>query len=314
MLAVITPILFVILWSTGFIVARSVSPHADPALFVLVRLGLTTCVFGLAALSMRQILPNGRALIVHLVAGALLNGVYLCGSWWAIAEGMPAGIMALLGALQPLVVAVGAFVLLNERLVLRAWAGLAIGLFGVILVLFPLLEKGASVSVAGTAIMLAVFSIIAMSAGTMIQGGSIARDKLCVAGAVQNAGGTLVAILTLSLNGEARWDNSVTLWLALGWSVLGLSIVAVSLLVWMTRHQGATRVSLLLLLIPPVTALEARVLFDERLTVLQIVGFALALGGVLLSRGRHGKAGAGLRTGKSVTPLSPVPSDRARKE
>lgn len=284
MLAAIAPLAFVLLWSTGFIVARAVTPHASPELFLLVRMVLTACVLGIAASALRQRPPRGKRLMLHLVAGALMNGVYLCASWWAVAQGMPAGIMALLGALQPLVVAVIAFLLLSERLQGRGWAGLGIGLGGVILVLLPLLSTGQGITVSGLVVAVAALSILAMAAGTIIQGGSIAQESLFTAGALQNIGGASVALVATGLHGETMWDNSVTLWLGLAWSMAGLSIAAVSLLVWMTRHQGATRVSLLLLLIPPLTAIEAHFLFGENLTIIQILGFVLALGGVLLGR------------------------------
>ncbi|HRH75304.1 MAG TPA: EamA family transporter [Zoogloea sp.] len=124
-----------------------------------------------------------------------------------------------------------------------------------------------------------------MAAGTMIQSGSLAQDDIRVSSAVQNVGGALVASLATITWGDYKWDNSLPLWLALGWSVLMLSAAALSLLVWMTRHQGATRVSVLLLLVPPLAAIEARVLFGEHLSTLQLLGFVLALGGVLLARG-----------------------------
>jgi drug/metabolite transporter (DMT)-like permease len=223
---------------------------------------------------------------LHLLAGALLNGIYLCTSWWAVEQGMPAGIMSLLGALQPLVVAVGSFLFLHERLPTRGWAGLGVGLAGVALVLLPLLGHGRGVPVPAYVILIAATSILAMAAGTMIQRGNLAQDGICVSGAIQNAGGMIIAILATVTQGDYRWDNSLPLWLSLGWAVLMLSAAALSLLVWMTRHQGATRVSVLLLLVPPLAAIEARILFGEHLLNIQLLGFALALGGVLLARSK----------------------------
>ncbi|WP_199194750.1 DMT family transporter [Phyllobacterium phragmitis] len=130
----------------------------------------------------------------------------------------------------------------------------------------------------------AVASILAIAAGTMIQRGSIGGDPMPISGAVQNLGGAAVAILVTLALGDYRWDGALALWAGLAWSVLGLSVGALSLLVWMTRHQGATRVSLLLLIVPPLAALEAWILFGEKLTPVQIAGFVLALGGVLLAR------------------------------
>ena len=284
MLATLAPILFVLIWSTGFVVARATVPHAAPELILVARMLLTAALLGGLATIARERLPRAKQLGLHLVAGALLNGVYLCTSWWAVQRGMPAGIMSLLGALQPLVVAVASFGLLGERLAARAWTGLGVGLIGVALVLAPLLLRGGHASVPVFVAMTAVASILAMAAGTMIQRGSIGGDPIRVSGAVQNLGGGIVAILATMALGDYRWDGSSMLWLGLGWSVIGLSAAALSLLVWMTRHQGATRVSALLLLVPPLAAIEAWMLFGEKLVPIQLAGFALALGGVVLAR------------------------------
>jgi drug/metabolite transporter (DMT)-like permease len=282
--AAAAPAIFVLLWSTGFIVARATVPHAAPELILAIRMLLSAACLGVLAAIAGERLPHGRRLALHLLAGALLNGVYLCTSWWAIQRGMPAGVMALLGALQPLVVAVASFGLLGERLAARAWTGLAIGLAGVILVVTPLLARGGYDGVPEFVVVGAVASILAMAAGTMIQRGSIGGDPMRMSGAVQNLAGAGVAVLATIAIGDYRWNNDAALWLGLGWSVFGLSISALSLLVWMTRHQGATRVSALLLLVPPLAAIEAWLLFGERLAPVQLAGFALALGGVLLAR------------------------------
>lgn len=284
MLARAAPIFFVLIWSSGFVVARGAAPHAAPELFLLVRMALTTLLMGAIAVALRERAPRGKRLGLHLAAGALLNGGYLCTSWWVISRGLPAGVMALLGALQPLVVAVASFLLLRERLPGRGWTGLAVGFAGVVLVLTPLLGRGLGLHVPAFVIASAMLAVVAMAAGTMIQRGSLAQDGVCVSSAVQNVGGAAVALVATLALGDYRWDNSPVLWLTLAWSVLLLSAAALSLLVWMTRRQGATRVSVLLLLTPPLAAIEAWLLFGERLIWVQLIGFALALGGVLLAR------------------------------
>jgi len=288
MLARCAPALFVLIWSTGFVVARATVPHAAPQLILLARMALTSALMGGAALLVRERWPRGRQLALHVLAGALLNGIYLCTSWWAISRGMPAGVMSLLGALQPLVVAVASFLFLSERLPARGWIGLGIGLLGVMLVLGPLLDRGLGAAVPAYVVFGAVTSILAMAAGTMIQSGSLATDGLRSSSSIQNLSGAGVALIAAVAQGDTHWDNAAELWIGLGWAAVMLSAAALSLLVWMTRNQGATRVSILLLLVPPLTALETRLLFDERLTSLQLLGFALALGGVLLARMARG--------------------------
>jgi len=134
-----------------------------------------------------------------------------------------------------------------------------------------------------------MIAVLAMAGGTLIQRGAIAGDGIAVSGAVQNMGGALVAIAASLLVGEYRWDGAPILWIGLGWSVLGLSAGGLTLLVWLVRHQGATRMSMLLLLVPPLAAIEAWILFGERLGPVQLFGFALALGGVLIGRSQGKK-------------------------
>ena len=290
MFGLIASILFVLIWSTGFVVARAVAPHAAPEMVLALRLVLTTLLLSGAAAVAGQKWPRGQRLRQHLAAGAMLHGLYLTISWWAISHGMPAGIMSLLGATQPLMVAVASVALLGERLPARAWTGLAIAITGVTCVLLPAIEHSGGGGVPVLPAVLGVCGIIAMTGGTLIQRGAIGGDPILMSGAAQNLGGAIIAIAATLIVNEWRWDNHPVLWLSLGWSVFGLSIGALSLLVWLVRHQGPTRMSMLLLLVPPLAAIEAWALFGERLGPMQIVGFALALGGVLLGRSGPRKA------------------------
>jgi len=132
----------------------------------------------------------------------------------------------------------------------------------------------------------ALLSVAAITAGTLIQKTSIAATDLSSSSALQNAAGALVTGVAALLLGESLWVPGVALWGALAWAVLGLSAIGSTLLVWMVRQGSAARVSVLVLLVPPLAAVQAALLFGERLSPLQIGGFALALGGVLLCRRR----------------------------
>ncbi|MET0370584.1 MAG: DMT family transporter [Sphingobium sp.] len=286
MFAALASLLFVLIWSTGFIVARAMVPHAAPELILAIRLTLTALLLAGAALVAGQTVPRER-LRLHLAAGALLHGVYLTVSWWAVSEGMPAGIMSLLGSLQPLVVAAASVALLGERLPALSWAGLVIAITGVGCVLLPAIERSGVGGIEVFPAIAGVLAVLGMAAGTLIQRGAIAGDGIAASGAVQTAGGAAVAVLATLLAGDWRWDNAPVLWGGLAWSVLILSAAGLSLLVWLVRHQGPTRMSMLLLLVPPLAAIEAWLLFGELLGPVQLAGFALALGGVVLGRSRR---------------------------
>ncbi|WP_321818664.1 MULTISPECIES: DMT family transporter [unclassified Paraburkholderia] len=295
MLASLTPTLFVLLWSTGFVVARAIAPYADPNLFLLARFGGTALLFACVALAMRAPWPRGREIGKHLFAGALLQGVYLGAGYWAVAQGLSAGVMALLGALQPLLTAALAAPLFGERISLRRWQGLALGLAGVVLVLMPKLlpklQASAHAAADGVAhanpllvVLVSVLSIGAITAGTLYQKSSLAKADIRSASAVQNAGAAIVAALLVLALGEHRWIASPTLWISLAWGIAMLSGAGVTLLVWMVRHGDAARATALLFLAPPLAALESWLLFRETLTPVQLAGFGVALAGVLIAR------------------------------
>jgi drug/metabolite transporter (DMT)-like permease len=300
MLALIASALFVLIWSTGFIVARALAPHAAPEQVLALRLSATALLLGGAALMARQRPPHGR-IGRHLAAGAMLHGVYLCISWWAVNKGMPAGVMSLLGSLQPLMVAFVSVAFLGARLGGRGWTGLAVAIAGVACVLLPAIERSGAGGIPVIPALAGIVAILGMAGGTLIQRGSIAGDPILMSGAVQNAGGAAVAIAAMLIVGDYRWDGAPILLGGLLWSVLGLSAAGLSLLVWLVRRQGPTHSSMLLLLVPPLAAIEAWLLFGERLGPIQIVGFALALGGVLLGRSK-GQA----KTGDANTLVEPA--------
>ncbi|CAG4922875.1 DMT family transporter [Paraburkholderia gardini] len=288
MFVAINAVLFVVLWSTGFVVARAITPFADPNLFLLARFGGTAVLFTLVALATRAAWPRGRDLGKHLLAGALLQGVYLGAGYWAVAQGMSAGVMALLGALQPLLTAAVAAPLLGERLSPRGWSGMVLGLTGVALVLEPKLAAAAPVP-HGSAppwlvIVISILAVVSITAGTLFQKTSLAKADLRSASAVQNLGAAAVAaVLALAL-GEHRWISSTSLWASLAWGIVMLSGVSVTLLVWMVRRGDASRATALLFLAPPFAALEGYIGFGEMLLPVQIAGFVLALAGVWLVR------------------------------
>ncbi|CAB3808913.1 hypothetical protein LMG28688_06875 [Paraburkholderia caffeinitolerans] len=297
MLDSLAPALFVVLWSTGFVVARAIAPYADPNLFLLARFGGTALLFACVALALRAPWPRGRELGKHLFAGALLQGVYLGASYWAVAQGLSAGVMALLGALQPLLTSALAAPLFGERLTMRRWQGLSLGLAGVVLVLMPKLRAAAAgVQAAGaadasgahanplTVVLVAVLAVGAITAGTLYQKTSLAKADIRSASAVQNAGAAVVAALLALALGEHRWIASTTLWVSLAWGIAMLSGVGVTLLVWMVRHGDAARATALLFLAPPLAALESWLLFGETLAPVQMAGFGVALAGVLIAR------------------------------
>ncbi|AOK49642.1 multidrug DMT transporter permease [Burkholderia sp. MSMB617WGS] len=280
---------FVALWSTGFIVARAIKPYADPNLYLLARFSGTALLYACVALAVRAPWPARRDWGRHLFAGALLQGVYLSASYWAVAQGLNAGVMALLGALQPLATAALAAPLFGERLSARGWLGMALGVAGVALVLAPKLDAApatAGGAPAWVVVAIAVAAVASITAGSLYQKTSLAQTDLRTAVALQNFGAALVAGAAAVVLGETRWHGTPALWVSLAWGVGMLSGVAVMLLMAMLRRGEAARATSLLFLAPPLAALQGDAFFGETLVPLQIAGFAAALAGVTLTRRR----------------------------
>jgi drug/metabolite transporter (DMT)-like permease len=277
------PAVFVLIWSTGFIVAKAVAPHADLQLYLVARFALTALVMGLAALAVGADWPRGRGWLLHLLAGVLMQGIYLCASYWSIAHGMAAGVMALLGALQPLFTALYLVAVTRARFGIRTWGGLLVGFAGVACVLAPKVAASGAGSLTVLSTLAALVSVAAITAGALIQKW-LPRVDLRSSACVQNVGGATTAVVVTALAGSMLWDNTAVLWGALAWAVMVPSVVGTTLLMWMMRHGEATKVTALLLLAPPLAAVQAYILFGETLSPVQFVGFALALVGVLLAR------------------------------
>ncbi len=276
------PMLFVPIWATGFIVARLIAPHAEPLTFLTVRFGLSSLAFaGLAAMAGASWPRGGRAWGKGLMAGALMQGVYLGGVFWGVGHGVSAGMSALIVGLQPLVTALLAAPLLGERVGPRRWIGIGLGFCGASLVVFP--KAVVTGAVPPLPLAACLVAMLGITLGTIWQKRTAAGADPRSNAAVQFIGGALVtAPLALGLE-DGRFDASLTLWLALAWAVCGLSLGAVSLLLALIRRGAVAGVASLFYLVPPVTAVFAFALFGEALSPVQIAGMVLAALGVALA-------------------------------
>lgn len=285
-LVTVAPALFVLIWSTGWIVAKYAASFADPLFFLVIRFACAFVLMALIALAFRAEWPRNRAAYGHgMLSGVLLHAIYLGGVWWAVAHGLPVGVSALIAAIQPLITAALAARLGGERLGTLQLSGIAIGFLGVMGVIAPKLaglSAGTLESLAGP-VLVNVIAMIAVTLGTFYQKRYIASGDLRVVSSLQYAGAFLallpLALLLEPLRFESRWET----WAALAWSVIPLSLGAISLMLMMIRRGAVSRVAALIYLIPPTAAIEAYLMFGETLTVLQIAFMALTAFGVYLA-------------------------------
>ena len=275
----LAPGIFVLLWSTGFVGARLGLPDATPFAFLTLRLAIASCLLGLLAVVTRSPRPATRRQARDAaIVGVLLHAGYLGGVFFAISRGIPAGISAVIVSLQPVLVAVLAVRLLGERLVVRQWAGLVLGLGGVALVVLP----GGGGALPATGVAGCVLALCAGTAGTLYQKTHGQGIPLLSGTAVQYAAATAVlgALVLTVEDPSITWTPEFVI--ALTHLVLALSLGAVLLLLVLLRRGTASSVSSLFYLVPPATALEAFLLFDERLSAISLAGVAVAVTGVAL--------------------------------
>ncbi len=277
-----TPLVFVVLWATGFIVARLVAPHTDPFTFLALRFVLSAGLFAVLAVASGAAWPRGGlAWRNQVVTGVLMQGVYLGGVFWSVRHGMPAGVAALVTGLQPLLTAMLSFWLLRERVRARRWVGIVVGFAGAVLVLTPQLRGAGAV---GIGPLLAVgASALGITFGTIWQKRFGGAADLRTSGAVQfGAASVLMAIAALWLE-DGRFDGSAAALAGLAWAVLGMSLGAVSLLLLLIRRGAVAGVASLMYLVPPVAAAIAYMAFGEALAWVQVVGMAVAAVGVWIA-------------------------------
>jgi drug/metabolite transporter (DMT)-like permease len=279
------PAVFVLIWSTGFIVARYGMPHAPPMKFLVLRYALSVLAFVVWALLARAAWPRDRRQLAHLaVTGILMHAGYLGGVWAAVKNGMGAGLSSLLVGLQPVLTALW-ISSWGGSVTRRQWAGLGLGLAGLVLVVWQKLGFG---EVGPLNLGFAFIALMSITAGTLYQKRFVAPCDVRTANLVQLAAAFAVTLPLALLETESmRWvlaGGAVNgeLVAAMAWSVLGLTLGGSSLLYLLIQRGAATTVTSLMYLVPPTTALMAWLLFGEPITPLIVAGMALTAAGVAL--------------------------------
>lgn len=284
------PAVFVLIWSTGFIVARYGMPHAPPLTFLSWRYALSVLCFGVWIVLARAAWPQGARQWGHLcVTGVLMHAGYLGGVWAAVKAGMGAGTIALLVGLQPVLTALWLSRSQSgengTHVSSRQWAGLMLGLAGLVLVVWRKLGAG---ELSTLNLSLAVLALLSITAGTLYQKRFVAPCDVRTANLVQLLAALVVSCPLALLEAEPIVLHPHFVG-ALAWSVLGLTLGGSSLLYLLIQRGAATRVTSLLYLVPPTTAVMAWLLFDEALTPLMLFGMALTALGVWLVARTEGK-------------------------
>jgi drug/metabolite transporter (DMT)-like permease len=278
LMAQATPVIFVLLWSTGFIGTKYVLTGAEPLTYLTVRMLLAVAIMAVVVAVVRPRWPDRAGIGHSIVAGLLVQGLYLAGTVEAVAHSVPVGLSALIPGLQPILTSILASRFLGERVTPLQWGGLVLGLAGVLLILHGRPMSGD----AGWGWFASAASLLAITVGTLYQ------KRFC-GGIDWRTGSFIQQLSAMIMLGIGAWafETNVIRWtpefvLSVTWLAVVLSIGTVGLLYWLLRRQASSQVASLFYLVPAVTALMAFVLFGERLDAVAIVGMVACGAAVLL--------------------------------
>jgi drug/metabolite transporter (DMT)-like permease len=285
MLFRLAPVVFVFLWSTGWIVAKIAATHADPLTFLAMRHALAALAFAGIATLVRAPWPSSRLAAAHgFLSGVLLHGLYLAGLWWAIGQGVPAGLSGIIAGLQPLLTGLFALTLLGERLGRAQIAGLVLGFSGIMIAVSPQFAGLFSTGLSGLAfpVLVNLVAMLSVTLGTLYQKRFLGAGDLRTIAVWQYLGAVAVTLPLAFLLEDLHFDWTYAAIGAMAWSVFGLSMGAVGLLLYLIRRGQVSRAASLIYMVPPLVAVEATVIFGEPLSVPMIIGTVIVVMGVYL--------------------------------
>ena len=273
------PALFVLIWSTGFIVARYGMPYSPPMKFLVMRYALSMACFLTWIVLARVKWPVSRTQWAHLaVTGIFMHACYLGGVWAAVKAGMGSGLSALIVGLQPVLTAVWLSAS-GGKIATRQWAGLVLGFVGLVLVVSRKFGQGGEADLLNMS--LAAGALVSITVGTLYQKRFVTPCDVRTANMVQLSAAFLVTLPLALLEVEVmQWNAELTG--AMAWSVLVLTLGGSSLLYLLIQRGAAASVTSLMYLVPPVTAMIAWLLFAEPISALTIAGMVLTAMGVAL--------------------------------
>ena len=279
------PGIFVIIWSSGFVVAKYAFRNSDVIFFLSIRLLIAAAILAVITRALGQSLRlSKRDLISSLAIGVALHALYLGGVWQAIAEGSPSGIASVITSMQPVLVSLIAIKLLGERITRNQIIGLILGLLGVFLVLAPAFSRAGEMTL--LALGLLMVALTGSTSATLMQK-KLGHSIPLLAGTTYQflMAGILLGIYSVATGKTSiHWNMESAL--AMAWAVVVTSLIAILLLLWMLTRGSAARVSSLLYLVPPTTAIQAFILFGEKLNPQAIIGIAMTALGVALVQKR----------------------------
>ncbi|MCX8506286.1 MAG: DMT family transporter [Alphaproteobacteria bacterium] len=288
--SVLIPVIFVLLWSTGFIGARYGLPYADAVNFIEWRFLIAGSTMAILAGIAGVRWPRGKLLLHICIAGLMLQGFYIWGVFVSIKLGLAAGVTSLITALQPLLTGLFAGWMLKERVTFWQFVGIILGLIGIFIVLS---DRIAVPVLSFTMIAPACIAVLSITLGSLYQKRFCSNVDFRSAAALQFGTCAVVfAPFALWGGGSVTWNGHFIL--ALAWASWGLSVMTLAVYYYLIRTGSAAKVSSLMYLVPPVTAIATWALFDEKIGLHALIGMVVVIVAVALVMS-GGIKGMGLR-------------------
>lgn len=292
----LAPVVFILLWSSGWVAAKFGTMVSGPLTFLVIRFAVATVVFAGICVFSGARRPSSRSELGRLlVSGVLLHGGYLGPVWWAIGQGVPAGLSGIIAGLQPLLTGLAAPYILDERLSRMQKTGLVLGFLGVALAVLPKLMHQGSAGISWFPVLINILGMVSVTSGTIYQKRYLQGIDIRWAATLQYLVALIVILPFAFVLEPFHVELGVQFFAVLVWSVLGTSVAAILLLLYLLNKGQVSRVASLVYLVPPLAAVQAWIFLGEALTPLVIAGTAIVVAGVYLANY------------KSKEPASPSP-------
>ena len=280
-LLLIAPVLFLFLWSGGYVVAKVGLAYVEPMTFLVLRFALVVIIMLLIFIVIRPPLPTKLEDWLHLaIVGFLIQSVYFGLCYVGFTAGIAAGTMALIMSLQPILVGLVAPRWNNENVSWKRWVGLSLGLVGAGIVIVARSEIE-SPTLFGLSC--ALIALLGITGGSLWEKRFGLSHHPVTANLIGYSAGLIGVLPIMLLTEDMSVQWSWPLAAALAYLVVGNSVIAVGLLLAMIRAGDVSRVSALFFLVPPLAALLAWLVLDEVMPVFAWVGMVIAALGVLIA-------------------------------
>ena len=280
----IFPFIFIILWSSAFVTTKPIIDNSDPFAALAFRFFFVAlCFFFFTVINKKKVLANNRNLLQSIFSGVLFHGIYLGGVFYSVSVGMPTGIAALIVTLQPILTNALAGKFLDEKVSFKQWIGVMLGFFGAALVLG--FDIGTSLPVIG--VVASFVALLAITTSTLWQKRISNNLPLSVSNMYQAIGGCLFHLMIIIIFTNPYINFTSTFLIAMSHQIFLVSFGAFTILMFLIKNNSASKTVSIFFLIPPTTAVMAWLFLSEKLTNLDLIGFAIATLGVYIATSKN---------------------------